>query len=78
MNQTTDYMYVLSPDEKPLLRLGKYKGHICHTVYDGAAFQVFYTEGCNAVFNKEKEQVVELPIDSWTRLVLKLETIVKT
>lgn len=73
MNQTTDFMY--GHDVHKGLCLHKYKGHICHTVYNSQHHQLFYTEQCNAVFDKEKDQVVELTIDSWTKLTLSIASI---
>jgi hypothetical protein len=47
------------------------------TVFENSEFQVFYTEDCNAVYNKKEEKVYSLEINTWTRLVLKLENVVE-
>jgi hypothetical protein len=54
-----------------------YKGKVCFTAYSDSNVQIFYTENCNAVFKKEENKVYEISIDAWTKLVLKLETILE-
>jgi hypothetical protein len=57
------------------LELIKFKGDICITVYNDRNYQIFYTEKCNAVYDKNDQKVYELTIDGWTRLVLKMESL---
>lgn len=52
-----------------------YKGAVCINTFTNDKYQVFYTGACNAVYVKQEKKVYELTIDAWTKLVLKLETI---
>lgn len=72
-DENTDFMWI--PHKDHILNLYKYKGALCHTVYNDSHYQVFYCDHCNAVYDRKQEKVFELAIDAWTRLVLKLETV---
>lgn len=54
-----------------------YKDDFCITGYEDEKYQIFYTESCNAIFDKTLNKVFELSIDSWTKLMLNLETFFK-
>ncbi len=54
------------------LSLLKFDEAICMTVYDSSTYQIFHSEKGNYIYDKEKEKVYSLTIDSWTRLVLKI------
>lgn len=58
------------------LALFKFNDAFCHTVYEDKHCQIFYNETGNFVYKKEEERVYQLTIDNWTRLVLKIETII--
>lgn len=73
-NKTTDFMYITGNCG---LELFKLEGHICHTVFNDNNYQIFYSEHCNAIYDKKEEKVYKLEINAWTNLVLKLEYIIK-
>jgi hypothetical protein len=70
--QSTDFMYTTNTTGLSLL---KFKGKVCMTVYEDTVYQIFHTEDMNGVYYKAEEKVYQLSIDSWTRMVLKIESI---
>jgi len=58
------------------LSIFKYKDEVTMTCFEDMNYQIFYSSIGNYVYDKQKEQVTELSIDGFTRLVLKLESVV--
>lgn len=52
-----------------------YRGDVCMTVYEDKQYQIFHTASVNSVYDKVAQKIYDLTIESWTRLVLKLESI---
>lgn len=65
-------IWIETPNGAELLT---YKDVFCHTVFSNMDYQIFYSEKGNFVYDKRKEEIVEMVIDAWTRMVLKLESL---
>ena len=46
------------------------------TVFEDKNYQIFYTDDMNGVYVKSEERVYTLSIDAWTKMVLKLESVI--
>jgi hypothetical protein len=57
--------------------LFKYKGFFCITGYEDSKYQIFYTESCNAVFDKSVNKVYEMTEANWTKMMFKMEIFFK-
>ena len=70
--KTTDYLWVNGTNG---LYLFKFKGELCHTVFEDKNYQCFYTNTIHCVYNKKEDKVYTLEMYAWTRMVLKIDSV---
>lgn len=67
---SSDLMYTCNNTGISLFKL---QGEICHTVYEGGDYQVFFTETRCGVFMKDEEKIYVLQEKVWFNMILKIE-----